>query len=85
LATLWRQTRWQTTPAPLLPRRLRVIHAPALRRRIAVAATLPHRHRRRSLASAFVRVGYFLYVSYKIHIQEQKEIKIIKYKKNKKN
>jgi hypothetical protein len=59
----------------LLPRRLRAIHAPALRCRIAVAATLPRRRRRRRLASAFVRVGYFLYVSYKIHIQEQKKIK----------
>jgi hypothetical protein len=67
----------------LLLRRLRAIHAPALRRRIAIAATLLRhcrRRRRRRLASAFVRVGYFLFVSYMIHIQEQKKIR-----KNKKN
>jgi hypothetical protein len=61
----------------LLLRWLRVIHAPLLRHHIAVAATLPRRCRRRRycrLASAFVRVGYFLYVSYKVHILEQKKI-----------
>jgi hypothetical protein len=71
-ATLWRRTRWQITPAPLLLRRLRAMHAPVLRCRITITATLPRCRRRRRLASAFVRVGYFLYVSYKIHIQEQK-------------
>jgi hypothetical protein len=85
-ATLWRQTRWQTTPAPLLLRRLQAIHAPALRRRITVAVTLPRHRHHRHLDSAFIWVGYFLYVSYKIHIQEQKKnIKIKTIKKIKKN
>jgi hypothetical protein len=46
---------YQTTLVPLLPQRLRAIHAPSLRRCIAVTATLL----RRRLATTFVWVGYF--------------------------